>query len=303
MNILNLIRWKNLLIIALVQILIKYALFVPFGVDITLNWFGFSLLVISTLCIAIAGYIINDIYDVETDLVNRPEKVIVGKTISEKTANNLFIIFNIVGVLIGFYLSHLVGKSSFFVLFVLISAVLYIYASYLKRTLLIGNIVVSLLVAFTVIIVGIFDLIPVINDQNQAKQITMLNVLLAYALFAFIINLVREMIKDIEDVDGDHKSGMNTLPIIIGRERARNVIFVVSFVPLLGLIYVLSTYLYRQIAIVIYFLLFVGGPLIFVTIKIFQAKSKKDYKLISTILKIILVLGFLSMLLYPIILT
>lgn len=303
MNILNLIRWKNLLIIALVQILIKYALFVPFGVDITLNWFGFSLLVISTLCIAIAGYIINDIYDVETDLVNRPEKVIVGKTISEKTANNLFIIFNIVGVLIGFYLSHLVGKSSFFVLFVLISAMLYIYASYLKRTLLIGNIVVSLLVAFTVIIVGIFDLIPVINDQNQAKQITMLNVLLAYALFAFIINLVREMIKDIEDVDGDHKSGMNTLPIIIGRERARNVIFVVSFVPLLGLIYVLSTYLYRQIAIVIYFLLFVGGPLIFVTIKIFQAKSKKDYKLISTILKIILVLGFLSMLLYPIILT
>lgn len=299
---LKLFRWKNLLIIVLVQVLIKYALFPSFSTDMTLNWFGFSLLIISTLCIAIAGYIINDIYDVETDLVNRPKQVIVGKSVSEKTANNLFIIFNIIGVLIGFYLSHLVGKSSFFALFVLISALLYIYASYLKRTLLIGNIVVSLLVAFTVIIVGIFDLIPVINSQNQPNQIIMFRVLLDYALFAFIINLVREMIKDIEDVDGDHKSGMNTLPIVIGRERTRNITFVVSLVPILGLIYYLSTYLYQQIVLVVYFLLFVTGPLIFVAIKIFQAKSKKDYKLISKVLKIILLLGLLSMLIYPIIL-
>ena len=302
MHYLRLFRWKNLLIITLVQILIKYALFLPFNVDVTLNWFGFSLLVISTLCIAVAGYIINDVYDVETDLVNRPEEVIVGKSVSEKAANNLFILFNIIGVLIGFYLSHLVGKSSFFALFVLISAILYIYASYLKRTFLIGNIVVSLLVAFTVIIVGIFDLIPVINYQNQANQYTMLKVLLAYAFFAFVINLVREMIKDIEDVDGDHKSGMKTLPILLGRERARNITFVVSLVPILGLTYYLSTYLYTQIILVIYFLLFVAGPLIFVAIKIFQAKSKKDYKLISNVLKLILVLGFLSMVIYPIIL-
>ena len=233
----KLIRWKNLLIIAFVQILIKYALFPPFKVDITLNWFGFSLLILSTVFIAAAGYIINDIYDVETDLVNRPEKVIVGKSVSEKTANNLFILFNIVGVLIGFYLSHLIEKSSFFALFVLISALLYIYASYLKRTLLIGNIIVSLLVAFTIIIVGIFDLLPAINEQNQTNQITMFKVLLDYALFAFIINLVRELIKDIEDVDGDHNSGMKTLPIVIGRDRARNVAFVILFVPILGLIY------------------------------------------------------------------
>ncbi len=116
MKYLNLIRWKNLLIIALVQILIKYALFLPFNIDITLNWFGFTLLVLSTLCIAAAGYVINDVYDVETDLVNRPDKVIVGKSVSEKTANNLFIILNVIGVLIGFYLSHLVGKSGFLAL-------------------------------------------------------------------------------------------------------------------------------------------------------------------------------------------
>ncbi len=302
MNVLNLIRWKNLLIIAFVQILIKYALFIPFGVEITLNWFGFSLLVLSTICIAAAGYIINDIYDVETDTVNRPEKVIVGQKVTEKKANALFLFFNFTGVLIGFYISHLVGKSSFFALFVVISALLYIYASYLKRMILIGNLVVSLLVALSLIIVGIFELLPVIDNQNQPSQITMFKVLLDYALFAFIINLIREMIKDIEDIDGDHKSGMNTLPILIGRERARNITFVVSLLPVFGLVYYLANYLYMHTVIVIYFLLLIAGPLIFVSIKIFQAKSKKDYKLISNLLKLIMVLGMLSMLLYPVIL-
>ena len=85
-NILKLIRWKNLILIALVQLLIKYALFEPFGVSITLNSVGISVLILATLCLAAAGNIINDIYDVETDLVNKPDRVIVGKSISEKTA-------------------------------------------------------------------------------------------------------------------------------------------------------------------------------------------------------------------------
>ncbi|HCY83090.1 MAG TPA: prenyltransferase, partial [Xanthomarina gelatinilytica] len=90
MKFLNLIRYKNLLLIALVQFLIKYALLDPFleatNLSITLNLFGFTILVLATLCLAAAGYIINDVYDVEIDKVNRPDRVIVGKSISEKTA-------------------------------------------------------------------------------------------------------------------------------------------------------------------------------------------------------------------------
>ncbi len=302
MKYLNLIRWKNLLIIALMQILIKYALFLPFNIDITLNWFGFSLLVLSTLCIAGAGYVINDVYDVETDSVNRPDKVIVGKSISEKTANNLFIILNVIGVLIGFYLSHLVGKSGFFALFVIISALLYVYASYLKQTFLIGNIVVSILVALSLLIVGVFELLPAITSQNQATQLTMFKVLFDYALFAFIINLVREIVKDIQDIDGDHKVGMNTLPIVIGRDRAKNVVFVLSLAPILAIVYYLSTYLYKHTIVVIYFLVLVIAPLILVSIKIFNSKTKKEYQFISNLLKIVMLTGMLSMLLYPIIL-
>ncbi|GFZ76572.1 prenyltransferase [Aquaticitalea lipolytica] len=288
--------------IAFVQLLIKYALFKPFNVDITLNWFGFLLLILSTLCIAAAGNIINDIQDIDTDIVNRPEKVIIGKKVTEKTAYNLFIILNVIGVGLGFYLSNLVGRSGFFAIFVIISALLYIYATYLKQTLLVGNIVISVLVAMSILIVGLFELLPVVTAQNQATQLTFFKILLDYALFAFIINLVREVAKDIEDIDGDYKAGMNTLPIAIGRERATKVLFALTLLPLFGVVYYMLTYLYKQQIAVGYFLLFLVAPLLYITIKSFSAKTKKDVRHISTTLKIVMFLGMLSLLLYVFIL-
>lgn len=302
MNILNLIRWKNLGMIALMQYLIKYALLVPFGVEITLNGFGFSLLVLATLSIAAAGYIINDIYDVETDLVNKPDKVIVGKSVSEKTAYTLFIIFNVFGVLMGFYLSHLVGRSGFFALFVIISGLLYLYASYLKQMLLIGNIVISFLVAMSLVIVGLFELLPVITTQNQETQLTFFKIIFDYAVFAFILNVLREMIKDVEDVDGDYKVGMNTLPIAIGRKRATKLIFALAFLPLLLVVYYLATYMYKHLLVVIYILVTVIAPLVYIIIKLYVAETKKDYTRLSTLIKIVMLFGMLSLLLYKFVL-
>lgn len=301
-SILNLIRWKNLLMIALLQVLIKYALFLPFGVLTTLNGFNFSLLVLSTLCIAAAGNIINDIYDIETDLVNKPNKVIVGKTISEKKANNLFLVFNSIGVGLGFYLSYSVGRNGFFAIFVIISALLYIYASYLKQMLLIGNFVISILVALSIIIVGLFELLPVITPENQTTQLMLFKILLNYAIFAFLINLVRELAKDIEDIDGDYKAGMNTLPIAIGRERASKVLFAVSLIPLLAVVYYMVTYLYKQPVAIGYFLIFIVAPLIYILIKSFNAETKKDVHHISGILKLVMLFGILSLLLFSYIL-
>lgn len=301
-HLLNLIRWKNLLMIAIMQLLIKYSLFEPFGVDITLNWFGFSLLILATLSIAAAGNIINDIYDVETDLINKPEKIIVGKTISEQTAYNLFIAFNVIGVAIGFYLSHLVGRNGFFALFVIISALLYVYATYLKQTLIIGNIIVSILVAMSIIIVGLFELLPAITPTNQDTQLTFFKILLDYAVFAFIINLIREIVKDMEDIDGDYKAEMNTLPIAIGRERASKIIFILTLIPLVAVTYYVLTYLYKQPIAVGYFLIFSIAPLLYISIKTYSAASKKDYHRISNLLKIVMLFGMLSLLLYSFIL-
>ena len=284
--------------IALVQLLIKYAFLEPFGVKTTLDTFGIVLLILATLCIAAGGNIINDIYDVDTDLVNKPEQVIIEKYISEKTAYTLFILLNLIGVGAGFYISHHVGKAPFFSIFVIISILLYVYASYLKRTLLLGNIVISILVALSVIIIGVFDLIPSITLHNQDTQLVFFKVILDYALFAFSINLLREIAKDIEDIDGDYKAGMYTLPIAIGRERAKNILTVLNFFPLFGLIYYVVSDLYRQPLAVAYFLLLVIGPLIYTTIKTFSATQKKDMHHISIMYKWIMLFGLLSLLLY-----
>lgn len=302
MNFLNLIRWKNLLMIALVQLLIKYALLEPFGVHTALEGLGITLLIISTLCIAAAGNIINDIYDVETDIVNKPDKRIIGKSISEKTGYNLFIALNVIGVGFGFYLSHRIGKSPFFTIFVVISALLYIYASYLKGILLIGNIVISVLVAASILIVGLFELTPNLNEFNRNIQITFFKIILDYALFAFIINFLREITKDIEDVDGDYKVGLNTLPIFIGRERSKHILIALNFIPLFVIIFYVISELYKQQIALIYFLVLVIAPLIYIAIKLFQAKTKEDFHHISSVYKLVMLFGMLSLLLYPFIL-
>ncbi|MFD0990956.1 geranylgeranylglycerol-phosphate geranylgeranyltransferase [Mariniflexile jejuense] len=302
MNYLNLIRWKNLILIALTQLLIKYALLEPFGVQISLNALGISLLVLATLCIAAAGNIINDIYDVETDFVNKPDKLIIGKSISEKTAYNLFIGFNVVGVGIGYYVSNLVGRDAFFSLFVIISVLLYVYASYLKQTLLIGNIVVSILVALSILIVGVFELLPTITSLNQQTQLTFFKIIFDYALFAFAINLLREIAKDIEDINGDYKAGMNTLPIAIGTERATKVLFALTIICLLFIVYYVINSLYKNQVAVLYFLVLVIGPLLYNCIKIFSSKTKKEFHQISNVFKLVLFFGMLSLLLYKYIL-
>ncbi|MFC0604228.1 geranylgeranylglycerol-phosphate geranylgeranyltransferase [Winogradskyella pulchriflava] len=306
MHFLNLIRWKNLIMIALVQYLIKYALLLPFfeshGVVTTLNGLGFALLVLATICIAAGGYIINDIYDVEADKINKPNAVVISNQITEKKGLTLFIILNVIGVGLGFYLSNTVDKSAFFMLFFMASALLYIYSSYLKQILLVGNIVVSLVVALSILLVGIFELLPAITDNNREIQITFFKIILDYAIFAFMINLIREIIKDIEDIDGDHKVGMQTLPIVIGRERANKIVFILSLIPIFSVTYYVITYLFKQQLVVGYFLILVIAPLIYVTIKIFSAEQKSHYKHISLMLKLVMLTGMLSLLLYNFIL-
>ncbi|MBC3759612.1 geranylgeranylglycerol-phosphate geranylgeranyltransferase [Hyunsoonleella sp. SJ7] len=298
MNFLNLFRWKNLLMIAVAQLLIKYSLLEPFGANTALDGFEITLLILATICIAGAGNVINDIYDIETDAVNKPDKVIVGKSISVATAYNLFIALNVIGVGLGFYLSSRIGKPAYFSIFVVISALLYMYASYLKRFLIIGNVAVSVLVALSILIVGLFELTPNISALNRDLQLTYFKIVLDYGLFAFAINLLREVAKDIEDIDGDYKAAMHTLPIAIGRERSINLLTVLNFLILFGITFYVISDLYKYPVMVGYFLLFIIGPLIYVSIKLFCAKAKKDATLISNLYKWIMFFGILSLLLY-----
>ena len=299
---LNLIRWKNLLMIALIQSLIKYGFLKPFGVSTALNDVQFIFLILSTLCIAAAGNIINDIYDIETDIINKPDKLIVGNLISEKSAFNLFIILNVIGVLTGFYIAHAINKNELFSIFVVVSILLYIYASYLKQTFLIGNIIISALVSLSIIIVGIFDLLPNITDENINIELFFFKILLEYAVFAFAINFIREIIKDIEDIDGDLKSDMHTLPIVLGKKTASIFAFALTILLATAVYIYIYDKFFKELIITLYFLISVIGPLLYVSILMLQAKTTKDFHRISNILKLVMLFGMLSLLLYKFIL-
>jgi len=297
-NILNLIRWKNLLMIAFVQLLIKYALFNSLAVDTYLSPINFTLLILSTLCIAAGGYIINDIYDVETDTINKPNLVFIGKHISESKANTLYIVLTFIGVIIGFYLANGIGKPKFFGFFVIIAALLYVYSTSLKQIAVVGNIIVSFLVASSILIVGVFELLPAINEQNKNLQSTMFEVLADFGIFAFLLNFIREIVKDIQDVDGDHKSGMQTLPIILGKSRTAKIAFTLTLTTIAIIVFYVTKYLFMHKEVVIYFLALVVGPLIYTAIKLFTAEKNSHFKHISLILKITMLTGMLVMVLY-----
>lgn len=298
MNFLKLIRVNNLIFIAFIQYFIKFGLFLPFGISTALTTLDFILLVISTLCIAAAGYIINDMYDVAIDNINQPEKVLIGTKISEKKATNLFIILNSIGIIIGFYLANKIEKPELAALFFISSALLYVYASYLKSTLIISNIIISVLVALSILIVGIFDLLPAITQENQATQSMIFRILIDYATFAFILNLIREIVKDVQDIDGDKNGGINTIPIAIGRKRTNILIFILGVIATLLVISYMYLYLYENQVLMLYFLFFIVGPLLYFCIKTWTSETKKDYAFLSTILKTIMFLGMCSILLF-----
>lgn len=291
---LKLIRYQNLLMVAFLQLIFRYGFFKIQNIPLALEDWKYVLLVFSTVLLAAGGYVINNIFDQQTDAINKPNMVVVGKSISETQAYNLYIGLTVTVVAIGFYLSNVIAKPGFASIFIMVAATLYLYAKSLKQMVLIGNIVVALLLSLSVIIIGIFDLYPITGIENQQQMGLLFSILLDYAIFAFMINLLREIVKDIEDTDGDYNQGMNTLPIAIGKSRTGKIVFGLSFIPLFFILYYINTYLSELLFVTIYLLLFVVGPLIFFTVKIWSATSKKDLRILSGLLKWILLFGILS---------
>ncbi|MFH6967352.1 geranylgeranylglycerol-phosphate geranylgeranyltransferase [Flavobacterium sp. FlaQc-28] len=298
MKYLKLIRYKNLLMLAFMQVLFRYAFLKQQDIPLALSDWQYGLLILSTVLLAAAGYVINNIYDVATDTINKPNDVVVGKGISETAAYNIYIGLNISGVAIGFLLSNIILRPSFASLFILIAALLYFYATTLKQIMILGNFVVAALLSVSVLIIGIFDLFPAVNSENQAQMASLFSILIDYALFAFMINFIREIVKDIEDVNGDYNQGMNTLPIAIGISRAAKIALGCAIIPfILSLLYINTYFVQNHLYIVTFYAFaFVLAPLLYFIVKVFSAKSKKDFQHLSTVLKFILFFGILSIL-------
>jgi 4-hydroxybenzoate polyprenyltransferase len=284
--------------LAFMQLLFRYAFLKQQDIPLALSEWQYALLVLSTVLLAAAGYVINNIYDVGTDSINKPNDVVVGKGITETAAYNIYIGLNISGVAIGFILSNIIMRPSFASLFILIASLLYFYSTTLKQIMILGNFIVALLLAISVLIIGVFDLFPATTSENQAQMASLFSILIDYALFAFMINFIREIIKDIEDVNGDYNMGMNTLPVAIGVNRSAKIALgfaIIAFI--LSGLYCNTYFMQNKLYIAVFYsFITVLAPLLYFIVKIFSAKSQKEFHHLSSVLKLILFFGILSIL-------
>jgi 4-hydroxybenzoate polyprenyltransferase len=271
---LRLTRFGNLLIIGFAQTATAFFLVGSH----TWQTFTLWLLSSSTIIIAAAGYIINDYYDIKIDYINKPERVVIGKIIPRRFAILFHTLFSVGGIAIGFYLSWQIGVIHFFSAFML-----WLYSNSLKRLPLIGNVVIAFLTALSVFIIAVY-------------YKTNINLILIYALFAFFISLVREVVKDMEDLKGDITFGCKTLPILWGIRKTKFFLYAVLVVFVL-IVLILDSYF--TILPSVYFMSFLFLPLAWFALRLHRADTVKDFRWLSNLSKIIMLLGIISMLFLP----
>lgn len=296
----NLFRPQNLLIVALTQYLLQYLVLVPAlaeaELEPLLGYWHFFLLVFTTILIAAGGYIINDLIDFETDLVNRPERMAIGKKWSKKTAIVIYVLLSLVGLEIAWYLAGQVGNRMLVLIYPAAVLLLFLYSRKLKGMPLAGNIVVSIFCAGVagVVLFAERDSFSQITDNQPLIGEKIKWLFGGYIIFAFITTLLREIVKDIEDMDGDRKSGLRTLPIVFGLPSAKRVALGVAFALLLcSGIFLFWMVENQHWAGLGFLLLAIVGPSIFLVKLLLQAKSKKHFSRLSKFIKFTMLAGLI----------
>jgi 4-hydroxybenzoate polyprenyltransferase len=269
-SLLKLTRFGNLVIIGLAQYFTAGFLVAMH----TLNDVKLFLLSISTIAIAAGGYIINDYYDVKIDYINKPDRVIIGKKITRRYAILFHVVLSMLGIMLGIYLSWRIGAINIISVFLL-----WLYSNNLKRLPFIGNLAVAILTGLSIFVVEIFY-----NTNNP--------LILIYAFFAFFMTLVREIIKDMEDLKGDNSFGCKTLPIVWGIRKTKFLLYII-LVVFAGVVVFLNQ-LYTALPFK-YHLIFLFIPLLWLLFRLIRADMKKDFTRLSIYCKVIMLFGILSM--------
>jgi 4-hydroxybenzoate polyprenyltransferase len=304
---LRLIRWPNLLIIALTQAVAWLCVIYPMPGRHVLDPFNFLLLSLSTVLIAAGGYIINDYFDIDIDAINKPEKVILERDIPRRLAIIVHSALNIIALALAGIVAFSAGHPEWLVLQLFCTFMLWRYSTTWKRQFAIGNIVVALMTALTIVALIIYE--PALRQwtattpgEHLAKQRWILDtpdpgvVLIVFALFAFMLTWMREIVKDMEDYKGDDAEGCITMPIQWGLLKSSR------FVQGLGLIVLVvlggttsMLWLIGNIISAIFVLLAVVIPLSLWIINLTKAATSEHYHSASTRIKWIMVFGVASL--------
>ncbi|MDB5230174.1 MAG: ubiquinone biosynthesis protein UbiA [Chitinophagaceae bacterium] len=296
----RLIRWPNLVFIVLAQWLFSYCIMIPVlrFVHVEPNIYDGYLVLLSlaSVLIAAGGYIINDYFDLNIDRVNKPDKLVVEKYINRRWVIAWHFILSIAGIVISFYIDYKTNVRFLGLLNMLCVILLFVYSISLKKKLLAGNILISLLTAWTVLVITYCETnnLVTLRHTGVTEKITRLSFL--YGGFAFVISLIREVIKDMEDVEGDRRYGCRTMPIAWGINVSKvftGVWMVVLFVTILILqFYILQFAWWYSI---IYCVLLIIIPLFTAMQKLSKANSAEDFHRLSSFIKLIMLTGILSM--------
>ena len=229
---------------------------------------------IAASLVAAAGNIVNDIYDIESDKISHPNRVLVLGTLNKTEVKLEYIILNFISAIISINLSQ-----TLFAIVFISALLLFIYSAYLKKIPLIGNIVIALLTGLAFIYGGFASGNPVAA--------------IVPAVFAFLINLIREIVKDIQDIEGDTKAGVITFPIKFGFKKSKILILIITISLILYTLYPFITELYK-IEYFVVVMVFVN-PLLILSLKfLFDSKKENNLSVVSNMLKLNMVLGLVA---------
>lgn len=297
---LRLVRWPNVLIVGLIFLLAKTQLVDPMmaaaSLESCLGIFQWILLALATMFIMASGNVVNDIFDQDIDRINRPEKNIIGKMISEKRTWNFYYTLSSIGLGLGIVLCWQLGNASSSLIFMLAMGGLYFYSYSYKRQFLIGNVVVALLA-------GLVPFMPIymyiLCEPQLWMQLPWVPVLVAFSFFSAITTLIREVIKDMEDLKGDRLLRCQTLPTVLGIKGAKAVVAVLSLV-LMASVGQLQIDWWRDGDLVMfwYFLVVVQLPTLVLIGFVLKSSEPKEFHGASTLSKFIMLGGILSMLIF-----
>lgn len=251
---------------------------------------------LATVMLAAGGYIINDYFDLELDKNSDKQKFISEH--NKNKAMNWYIALTVVAILIGFFISFKIETYKLGYIYIIIAGMLWFYSANYQRSFLIGNIIVALLTALVPLIVLPYEILLQyrINDLELIGLGTNLNEInfwvLGFSAFAFLMTLIREIIKDTEDHDADIMQSFNTLPIVFGIKGAKIVITILSVLVIVAL-YV-SEFMFINFSIsVIYISVFIVVPILFMLTRMIKSESSKDFNYLSKLSKLIILAGIL----------
>jgi 4-hydroxybenzoate polyprenyltransferase len=307
----RLIRWPNLVFIVLTQALFYYCILLPvfsdYHAEPSLSQQFFWLMVAASVLIAAAGYIINDYFDINIDRVNKPGRMVVDKVIKRRWAIVWHLVLSAAGILLSLLVS-LQTRDWFVFMAGAINTIcvgaLWLYSTTFKRKLLIGNVIISLLTAWTILVLFVANLrswyltkvMAEVKQQYDLASAKLFKLSILYAGFAFIISLIREVVKDMEDMEGDARYNCRTMPIVWGIPVSKvfTGVWLVVLVAVLSIVQFYVLQLGWWLSAVYCFVLIVL-PLLWLLYKLYKAQVTADYHLLSTVIKAIMFTGILSM--------